>query len=78
MHELAKKRIKAHLLDLDDDVDGFLKGCALIRSNLHVEPCTPETTEDEFAELYGEALWLEQWRLKNLAELAKNLLSGKE
>ena len=26
-------------------------------------------TEEEWAELYAQALWLEKWRIKNLAEL---------
>ena len=26
-------------------------------------------TEEEWAELYAQALWLEKWRIRNLAEL---------
>lgn len=36
-------------------------GCALIRANLHVDIGRIET-EEEWARLYCEALWLERWR----------------
>ena len=51
-----------------DDEDGFAKGCALIRANLHVDVEKIENEED-WARLYCEALWLERWRNRNLAEL---------
>lgn len=55
----------------DSPEDGFLKACALIRSNLHVDP-TVRSAED-FATNYAAAMWLENWRLKRLAEMIKAL-----
>nr|DAM28373.1 MAG TPA: hypothetical protein [Caudoviricetes sp.] len=55
----------------DSPEDGFLKACALIRSNLHVDP-TVGSAED-FATNYAAAMWLENWRLKRLAEMIKAL-----
>lgn len=55
-----------------DDEDGFAKGCALIRANLHFDAEKIET-EEEWARLYCEALWLERWRNRNRAELIVSL-----
>ena len=55
-----------------DDEDGFAKGGALIRANLHVDVEKIENEED-WARLYCEALWLERWRNRNLAELIASL-----
>ena len=55
-----------------DDEDGFAKGCALIRANLHVDIDKIET-EEEWAQLYSEAIWLERWRNRNRAELIASL-----
>ena len=71
-----KKLIKAHQLNERDDVedspeDGFLKACALIRANLHVDP-TAGSAED-FATNYAAAVWLENWRLKRQAEMIAKL-----
>lgn len=55
-----------------DDEDGFPKGCALIRANLHVDIDKIET-EEEWARLYCQALWLERWRNRNRAELIAGL-----
>ena len=54
----------------DEVEDGFAKGCALIRANLHVDVDNIKT-EQEWAQLYCQALWLEQWR--NHAELIASL-----
>ena len=54
--------------------DGFAKGCTLIRANLHVEIDKIET-EEEWAQLYCEAIWLERWRNRNRAELIASLFS---
>jgi len=62
-----KKLVEAQLLSDSDDEDGFEKGCALIRSNLGIDP-TAGTYED-WAASYAQALWLEKWRLKNLVEI---------
>lgn len=40
-----------------DSEDGFAKGCALIRANLHVEADEIGSAE-RWAELYAQALWL--------------------
>lgn len=55
-----------------DDEDGFAKGCALIRANLNVNADNIETEED-WAALYAQAIWLESWRNKNKAELIARL-----
>jgi hypothetical protein len=58
--------------DGEEDKDGFSKACALIRSNLHVDPTSG--SGDDFAEWYGEALWLEEMRMKNQAEILSRVL----
>lgn len=58
-----------------DDEDGFAKGCALIRANLHIDAEKIET-EEEWAALYGQALWLERWRNRNRAELIASLFGA--
>jgi hypothetical protein len=40
---------------------------ALIRSNLGLD--TAELSTEEFAEAYCQAIWLEEFRLRNHAEL---------
>ncbi len=55
-------------------MDGFEKGCALIQANLGIDPCNGD--DEEWASNYAKALWLEEWRLKNLAELLKGMLGG--
>ena len=59
-----------------DEEDGFEKGCALIQSNLGIDPT--QGTEDDWAYYYAQALWLESWRLKNQAQLLANLFGGKK
>ena len=68
MHGQPKKLVEAHTLADDDNEDTFAKGCALIQANLHKDPDEVET-EEEWAALYGQALWLERWRNRNRAEL---------
>lgn len=57
-----------------EDKDGFVKACALIRSNLHIDPTACD--EETFAMYYGQALWLEEIRLKNQADLLLRLFSA--
>ena len=57
----------------DSAEDGFLKACALIRANLHVDP-TAGSAED-FAANYAAAMWLEDWRLKRQAYMIVALFS---
>lgn len=62
-----KKLVEARLLPEDDRKEGFRKGCALIRSNLGVDP--EKGDYEDWAENYARALWLEQWRIRNTAEM---------
>ena len=73
----SKKRITSHLLRGDvpegkEDKDGFIKASALIRSNLHIDPTAG--IGDDFAGWYAEALWLEEMRMKNHAEILSRVL----
>lgn len=56
----------------EEDKDGFVKACALIRSNLHIDPTVG--SGDDFAQWYAEALWLEETRMKNHAEILSRVL----
>lgn len=71
-----KKLVEAHRLSDDDDKDGFQKGCALIRSNLGLDPMAG--SYEEWATHYAEALWLEKFRNRNTAQLLMTLFGGKE
>lgn len=62
--------VEAHSIDDADDKDLWQKGNALIRSNFAVNP---EMLEDEeWAKLYGEAIWIERFRIKKIAALLGN------
>ncbi len=74
MPVVHKKLVEAHLLPDDDGLAGFEKGCALIRSNLGIDP-TVGGYED-WAAHYAQALWLENWRLKKHAEMLAALFGG--
>jgi hypothetical protein len=52
-----------------------MKGNALIRANFRLEP--EGLSEEEWAQRFAEALWIEQWRLKNQAELLARLFGEK-
>lgn len=56
----------------EEDKDGFVKACALIRSNLHIDPTAG--SDDDFAQWYAEALWLEEMRLRNQTEMLSRVL----
>lgn len=58
----------------EEDKDGLIKACALIRSNLHIDPTAG--SDEDFAEWYAEALWLEEMRLRNQAETLSRVLSA--
>lgn len=77
LHGLAKKLVKAHSLADADDEDTFAKGCALIRANLHVDARAVETEED-WAALYCQAIWLERWRNRNRAEMIAAMFGEKK
>lgn len=52
-----------------------MKGSALIRAHLGVDP--DRLTDEKYAELFAQALWIEQRGLKNQAELLAALFAGK-
>jgi hypothetical protein len=76
LHVEPKKLVEAHLLSEDDNKHGFEKGCALIRANLGIDP--ERCSYEEWAANYAQALWLEQWRLKNEAGMIAALFGGKK
>lgn len=47
---------------------------ALIRSNFQITP--EELQISEWTKMYAQAYWLEEWRLKNQAELFKAMFGG--
>lgn len=49
---------------------------ALIRSNLGTDPSG--MSEKEYAEAYSQAVWLEQFRLRNQAEMLAAMFGGKK
>ncbi|WP_305154886.1 hypothetical protein [Alistipes dispar] len=55
----------------NDDEQYIAKGCALIRANFHIDP--RELTEEEWAQLFSEAVWVEGTRLTNLAKILAKL-----
>lgn len=60
----------------DSAEDGYLKACALIRANFHVDPSAGSA--EDFAANYAAAVWLENWRLKRQAEMIVSLFRDKE
>lgn len=60
----------------EEDKDGFVKACALIRSNLHIDPTAG--SDDDFAQWYAEALWLEEIRLKMQADMMVHLFGERK
>ena len=54
--------------------DGFEKGCALIRANHGVDPAVGDY--EDWAANYAQALWLEQWRLRNLNRMLVAMFSS--
>lgn len=76
MPRKPKKLVEAHRLSEDDNKDGFLKGCALIRANLGIDP--EACGYGEWAVSYAQALWLEQWRMQNRAKLLAALFGQKK
>lgn len=60
----------------EEDKDGFVKACALIRSNLHIDPTAG--SDDDFAQWYAEALWLEEMWLKMLADMMVHLFGERK
>lgn len=50
------------------------KGDALIRANFGIEPENLQISQ--WNKMYAQAMWLEEWRLKNQAELFRVLFGG--
>lgn len=69
-----KKLVAAHLLSENDSEDGFLKGCALIRSNLGIDPASG--SYEDWAAHYAQAIWLENYRLRREGELLAHVFGG--
>lgn len=58
-------------MSIDDseqyEADGMLQGDALIMANFHIDPGAVEP--EKWAKLFAQAVWLENYRLNNLAKL---------
>lgn len=52
-----------------------MKGNALIRAYLGVDP--DNLTDEKYAELFAQAIWIEKRQLKNQADLLTALFGGK-
>ena len=53
--------------DSVSEEDEMMKGEALIRANFGVEP--GGLSESEWSRLVCQAVWIETWRLRNMAEM---------
>jgi 2-hydroxychromene-2-carboxylate isomerase len=51
-----------------------MKGNALIRAYLGVDP--DQLSDEKYAELFAQAIWIEQRQLKNQAELLTALFAA--
>lgn len=54
-----------------DDLGEIAKGCALIRANFHIDPTL--LSDDQWAMLFQQAVWLENFRLTNTAKILAQL-----
>ena len=70
----AKKLIEA--FTIGDASSELMRMSALIRSNLGTAPSG--MSEKEYAEAYCQAIWLEQFRLRNQAEMLAAIFGGKK
>ncbi len=60
----------------EDDPGEIAKGCALIRANFNTDP---ETLDDnQWAMLFQQAIWIENFRLENMAKILAKLFSPAE
>ena len=65
-----KKLVGAYALEVGDTVspaDELMQAEALIRANLNLNPAS--LTPDQWARAFAQALWLENYRLHNIARL---------
>lgn len=60
----------------EDDPGEIAKGCALIRANFHTDPETLD--DDQWAMLFQQAIWIENFRLENMAKILAKLFSPAE
>lgn len=60
----------------DNDPGEIAKGCALIRANFHTDPNT--LTDEEWAMLFQQAVWIENFRLEGLAKVLGRLFAPTE
>lgn len=60
----------------EDDPGEIAKGCALIRANFHTDPETLD--DDQWAMLFQQAIWVENFRLENMAKILAKLFSPAE
>lgn len=60
----------------DNDPGEIAKGCALIRANFGVEP--EGLCDEEWAMLFQQAVWLEGFRLENMARVLGKLFAPAE
>jgi hypothetical protein len=60
----------------EDDPGEIAKGCALIRANFHVDPDTLD--DSQWAMLFQQAVWVENFRLENTARVLAKLFSPAE
>lgn len=51
-----------------------MQGDALIEANFKINPKSLQLSS--YGEYYAKAMWLEEWRLKNQAEMFQNLFGG--
>lgn len=75
----AKKLVEAYRLSGDDETDDpgeIAKGCALIRANFNIDPTV--LSEEEWAMMFQQAVWLENFRLVNTAKILSKLFAPVE
>lgn len=60
----------------DNDPGEIAKGCALIRANFNIDPNT--LTDESWAMLFQQAVWIENFRLENTARILAKLFSPAE
>ena len=60
----------------DNDPGEIAKGCALIRANFSIDPNT--LTDEEWAMLFQQAVWIENFRLEGLAKVLGRLFAPTE
>lgn len=57
----------------ENDPGEIAKGCALIRANFHINP--EELDDEKWAMLFQQAVWIESYRLENMAKILAKLFT---